>query len=389
MKFILYEFEKELEGYNIQVFIIDEFQKCVVVEDSLILFISIFENPIPICSNVEEMYGWTRNNKYMDFPDRDSKRYELHIEELTYNTLGFKHNHTKFLKELKVITDISYLSVYIQYRKFRGYTRLYWAPERETLIEQVDRMLPLLELRERYEIWDGIRYNFVVMEMEGANGVLDYAVAYTTRKPHSYVLSKGKEWIHKGIYGGDFRQRYQGFIDAFKSWKGTKRQARMENHFKYISIEKSFREKDDAWKHADIILEKAYDGQYDSIEKATYTRPQNKWKSEELVYNTVKKLYKEHTVIYQHRPFFLKSDIGGQMSYDIFISGLNIAIEYQGKQHFEPVDFFGGEDSFKKTRKRDELKKKLSELNGIRLVFINYWETINPELIRERINCTL
>ena len=61
-----------------------------------------------------------------------------------------------------------------------------------------------------------------------------------------------------------------------------------------------------------------------------------------------KKIFKNNKVIYQHRPFFLKSDIGGQMSYDVFISGFNIAIEYQGKQHFEPIDYFGGEEAFKK-----------------------------------------
>ena len=73
------------------------------------------------------------------------------------------------------------------------------------------------------------------------------------------------------------------------------------------------------------------------------------------------------------------------MSYDIFISGLNIAIEYQGKQHFEPVDFFGGEEGYKKTVERDKLKRKLSEENGIKLVYINYWEDVTIDLIKEKI----
>ena len=74
------------------------------------------------------------------------------------------------------------------------------------------------------------------------------------------------------------------------------------------------------------------------------------------------------------------------MSYDVFISGLNIAIEYQGKQHFEPIEFFGGEESYKRTIKRDRIKKDLSEQNGVKLIYINYWENISPNQIIERIN---
>ena len=73
------------------------------------------------------------------------------------------------------------------------------------------------------------------------------------------------------------------------------------------------------------------------------------------------------------------------MSYDIFISGLNIAIEYQGRQHFEPVAFFGGEEAFEDLQARDKLKAKLSAENGIKLVYINYWEAITPELVIDRI----
>lgn len=74
------------------------------------------------------------------------------------------------------------------------------------------------------------------------------------------------------------------------------------------------------------------------------------------------------------------------MSYDIFITKLNIAIEYQGKQHFEPIDFFGGVESFERTIERDELKKELSEDNGVNLIYINYWENITIEFIKEKIN---
>ena len=58
-------------------------------------------------------------------------------------------------------------------------------------------------------------------------------------------------------------------------------------------------------------------------------------------------------------------------------------------QHFEPVDFFGGQESFEQVQARDKLKAKLSLENGIKLVYINYWEEITPELIIKRIGIDL
>ena len=73
------------------------------------------------------------------------------------------------------------------------------------------------------------------------------------------------------------------------------------------------------------------------------------------------------------------------MSYDVFISELDIAIEYQGKQHFQPVEFFGGEEGFESLKKRDARKLELSEEHGVKLIYINYWEEVNEALIRTRV----
>ena len=93
-------------------------------------------------------------------------------------------------------------------------------------------------------------------------------------------------------------------------------------------------------------------------------------------------------MIYQHRPFFLRSE-QGQMSYDVFITKLNVAIEYQGKQHFEAVEIFGGQEHFEKQVERDKLKKELSEKNGVKLVYINYDEDISTDLIKEKVERAL
>lgn len=136
------------------------------------------------------------------------------------------------------------------------------------------------------------------------------------------------------------------------------------------------------------ILSEVYNGKYSELPRYEYLIPKNKWKSEQLVYEYACKLYKKSNVIYQHRPFFLRSK-QGQMSYDVFITKLNVAIEYQGKQHFEAVEIFGGQEHFEKQVERDKLKKELSEKNGVKLVYINYDEDISTDLIKEKVERAL
>jgi hypothetical protein len=103
-----------------------------------------------------------------------------------------------------------------------------------------------------------------------------------------------------------------------------------------------------------------------------------------LVYNIVQQLYPAENVYYQYRPDYLLSG-KGQLSYDIYIAKYRIAIEYQGKQHFEPVRIFGGVEGFEKQRNRDQLKLQLSKEQGVTLIYINYWEDISVELVRQKI----
>ena len=386
VSYIQNEFEKTLNQYTVKEHPIDSFEKILIIEDSLVLYVGKVINPCPVCLNADEIFAWTANTEYMDIPVRGENYYRLHIEELTYDEIGFKHKHGKFLQRIETMTKIKHLNIDVSYSKFKGYSRLYWCLESETLAEQVNNAIPSLRLRERYEAWDGILYHFIVLEFEAANGAIEYAVAYTNQKPYSFVRDKCHEWIKRGFNVGDMRGSYNGLKETFSSWKGTSRQYRLENHLRYFSVERHFREKDDVWRHADDVLNQARSNDFSEIERSTYFRPVNRWVTEELVFRHTKKLYKQHSVIYQHRPFFLVSNIGGRMSYDIFITGLNVAIEYQGKQHFEPIEFFGGEESYRKTVERDKLKKQLSEEFGVKLAYINCWENITPELISTRVS---
>lgn len=56
---------------------------------------------------------------------------------------------------------------------------------------------------------------------------------------------------------------------------------------------------------------------------------------------------------------------------DFYLPGRNIAIECQGKQHFAPVDLFGGEAFFNKTLERDRIKYELCKDHGIRVLYFS------------------
>ena len=63
---------------------------------------------------------------------------------------------------------------------------------------------------------------------------------------------------------------------------------------------------------------------------------------------------------------------GKHLFYDIFIPEYNIVIEYDGIQHFEPVDYFGGESAFSRTVENDKFKNDFASKNNLKLIRIPY-----------------
>ena len=95
-----------------------------------------------------------------------------------------------------------------------------------------------------------------------------------------------------------------------------------------------------------------------------------------LIFKFFTENFKDYDVAYQYSPKWL-----GRQRFDVYIKSLNIAIEYNGKQHYEPIDFFGGIDGFSKTVKRDISKRiKCSENNCI-LFDIRYDDDYFPIII--------
>lgn len=90
------------------------------------------------------------------------------------------------------------------------------------------------------------------------------------------------------------------------------------------------------------------------------------WMMETLLYETIKKEFPDIEVIQHGRPDWL-----GKQHFDIWIPDWKIAIEYQGPQHYKPLEEWGGEKALVKTQERDLKKENLAKQYGVVLFIIN------------------
>lgn len=58
--------------------------------------------------------------------------------------------------------------------------------------------------------------------------------------------------------------------------------------------------------------------------------------------------------------------------YDFYVPEVNLFIEFHGKQHYAPVEFFGGIESHRETVRRDKIKKSIVGDLGAHLLVVNY-----------------
>lgn len=69
-----------------------------------------------------------------------------------------------------------------------------------------------------------------------------------------------------------------------------------------------------------------------------------------------------------------------KLPFDFYLPAYNACIEYDGLQHFKPVDHFGGEEGFKQRQHNDSIKNQFCKLNNINLLRIRYDQDVETEL---------
>jgi len=81
-----------------------------------------------------------------------------------------------------------------------------------------------------------------------------------------------------------------------------------------------------------------------------------------------------------HQKTFLNCKYKYLLRFDFYLPEYNTCVEYDGIQHFKPIDFFGGEKSFQQTQIKDQIKNNYCLNNNINLLRIAYNEKINQKL---------
>lgn len=106
----------------------------------------------------------------------------------------------------------------------------------------------------------------------------------------------------------------------------------------------------------------------------------------------IDKILNKYNIIYQYNYRFKNCIYKRPLSFDFYLPQYNILIEYQGLQHYEPVDFAGqgikwANTQFKLNQKRDSIKRKYCLKNNIKLLEIPYWDFNNiEEIIKKELN---
>ena len=154
---------------------------------------------------------------------------------------------------------------------------------------------------------------------------------------------------------------YMEQINKYYGWYGYCESIRKDIFLRIINREKNLFEEIKSILYISMLEER---------------RMPTKWKNEYKLFEIIKMMVAN--VKYQYRCEWL-----GNQSFDIFIEGQNVAIEYQGIQHYVAVTHFGGEEGLVNNQKRDARKRKLADDNGVKLIYWDYTTEVTISNVKD------
>lgn len=118
-----------------------------------------------------------------------------------------------------------------------------------------------------------------------------------------------------------------------------------------------------------------YKASHNNITKSYCKCPVCKQKSKGE--SIIKHFLKENNIYFEEEKRFSDCKYKHTLPFDFYLPGYNLLIEYQGKQHYEPRDKFGGEDAFEELKVRDNIKKFYSIEKHFNFLEIKYTDLKN------------
>lgn len=140
------------------------------------------------------------------------------------------------------------------------------------------------------------------------------------------------------------------------------------------SINQIYKSKNNALKYVGIEKLKNFDDYVLSLtrraenalrEDMDMPRVGEGWISETQLFYKIKQYFINYTVIQHFNAEWL-----GKQHLDIFIKEIKVGVEYHGLQHFEPIDYFGGEEAFIENQKRDKKKYNKCIKQNVKLIVV-------------------
>jgi len=92
------------------------------------------------------------------------------------------------------------------------------------------------------------------------------------------------------------------------------------------------------------------------------------------------KILEEHSIKYINQKKFDGCINKRKLSFDFYLPDHNVCIEYDGIQHFESIEYFGGDKEFKYIKHKDNIKNNYCLSNNIKLFRISHNENLHQEM---------
>lgn len=146
----------------------------------------------------------------------------------------------------------------------------------------------------------------------------------------------------------------------------------------YVNYEQCFPDELSIYIHTLIGMYPARSQYYDVQSAIKDFR--NPWLHEKNLYHIVCDLFPGYTVKPHYRAKWLEN-----LELDIYIENFNLAIEYQGVQHYKPLKHWGGDEGFMKRRVNDIQKKRLCEIHGTSLIYFSYLDEITEDFVESKL----
>lgn len=96
--------------------------------------------------------------------------------------------------------------------------------------------------------------------------------------------------------------------------------------------------------------------------------------------NRIRQILIEKNISFAQQYCFDNCKFVRKLKFDFYLTNFNICIEYDGIQHHQPLNIFGGQKSFNLQIIKDDIKNKYCILNNIKLYRIKYDDNIEEKI---------